>query len=157
MDTATKMLFMVGVLSLACLMSVPQAHAGVWNQRIRFTFSEPVAIPHAVLPAGTYWFQLLNSDSDRNVVEIFGSHGQRLVTTLLTVPTYRYAATGRVELQFAERPHDQPQAFLSWYYPGMMWGHEFVYSGRREKLLARATKEELLSSPNGSIAAQAAG
>jgi hypothetical protein len=142
----------LAVLFVASMMLLPQAKADVWNQAIKFTFNQPVAIPGEVLPAGTYWFQLLNSNADRNIIVIFGPHW-KLYATEQTVPTLRYKTTSRVELRFAERPHDQPQALLEWYYPGAMRGHEFVYSGRKEEMLARATKQEVLSSPYGSTVA----
>jgi hypothetical protein len=37
------------------------------------TFSEPVRLPNVTLPAGTYWFKLVDSASDRNIVQIFNA------------------------------------------------------------------------------------
>jgi hypothetical protein len=160
MRTIKQMSLALAVVFLAGAVLLPQADASAWNQQIRFTFNQPVVIPGAVLPAGTYYFQLLNSAADRDVIQIFGPHW-KLYATEQTIPTLRYNTTSKVELEFAERPHDQPQALLEWYYPGRMFGHEFVYSSPKEAVLARATKQELLSSPYGSravaVSAEAAG
>jgi hypothetical protein len=37
---------------------LPAARAGEANQKTKLVFSQPVGIPGAVLPAGTYWFIL---------------------------------------------------------------------------------------------------
>jgi len=128
----------------------PKAQASLWNQAIKFTFNQPVAIPGAVLPAGTYWFRLLNSTSDRNIVQIYSENWSQLYATEQTNAVLRRASTGKIELQFAKRPHDRPQALLEWYYPGMRYGHEFIYPASREALFSRSAKLELLSSPYGS-------
>lgn len=50
-------------LMLALTITLPLVHADDWNQTTRFTSSQPVQIPGRVLPAGTYRFQLADSDS----------------------------------------------------------------------------------------------
>jgi len=149
--TIKEALIAVALLLVAGLGFAPQARADEWNQKIKFTFDQPVAIPGKVLPAGTYWFELLNSDSDRNTVEIFGRNGERLYAIEQTAAAFRPAATNNVEVRFAERPHDQPEALLTWYYPGVLYGHQFIYSPRTEKMLARDMRQEVLVSPRGSV------
>jgi hypothetical protein len=51
------------------------AHADEYNQATTFTFSQPIQIPGQVLPAGSYLFKLANSDSDRDIVQIFNADG----------------------------------------------------------------------------------
>ena len=67
------------VLSIALMSAafVPAARADEWNRKTTMTFSGPVEIPGvhlkgwSVLPAGTYVFKILNSQSDRHIVQIF--------------------------------------------------------------------------------------
>jgi hypothetical protein len=132
------------LLLLGSTAILPAAHADVWNQKTRFTFSQPVEIPGRILPAGTYWFNLSDSLSDRQVVEIYNRDWSRIYATILTVPAWRARRTGRTELNFAERPQNQPEAVLTWFYPGMQIGHEFVYPNRQEHRLQRDTQEEML-------------
>jgi hypothetical protein len=121
---------------------LPMARADEWNQKTELSFSQPIEIPGRVLPAGTYWFVLADSQSNRNVVEIFSTDWSRIYATLFTAPEYRAESTGNTEVQFAERPHDKPEALLNWYYPGQLTGHEFLYSSRQEKRFARDIKED---------------
>ena len=53
---------------------VPTARADDWNRKTVITFSWPVEVPGAGqhnLPAGTYVFKILDSQSDRHIVQIF--------------------------------------------------------------------------------------
>src|SRR5262245_28383508 len=72
------------------------------------TFSGPVSVPGTTLPAGTYTFKLLNSDTNRNVVQIFDREGMKLYTTLLAVPATRPEPTGEPIITFKETPSDRP-------------------------------------------------
>jgi len=131
---------------LAFAAFLPMARADEWNQMTKLSFSQPVEIPGSVLPAGTYWFKLADAQS-RNVVEIYNSNQSKIDATLITVPEYRLQSTVHTEVKFAERPHDKPEALLTWYYPGMLTGHEFLYSSRQENAFARDIKEDVMGHP----------
>jgi hypothetical protein len=68
--TTSRLLTVGFCLVLLCVLSVPSTMADEWNQATKLTFSGPVEVPGRVLPAGTYWFSLMNDDSDRNIVQI---------------------------------------------------------------------------------------
>lgn len=141
------------VLAMACclLLSVgvwmPIAHADEWHQRTELKFSEPVQVPGAVLPAGTYWFVLANDQGDRNIVQIFSEDYSKLYATEQAIPTYRAESTDRTEIKFAERPHNQPEAILKWYYPGLLTGHEFAYPNKEEGQFKYETKVDVIALP----------
>jgi hypothetical protein len=128
---------------LAFMAFAPMARADEWNQMTKLSFSQPVEIPGRVLPAGTYWFKLADTQP-RNVVEIFSSNWSKMYATLVTVPEYRLQSTNHTQVEFAERPHDKPEALLTWYYPGRLTGHEFLYSKRQENAFARDVKEDVM-------------
>jgi hypothetical protein len=138
------------VLLLAGSMS-PRAQADEWNKKTIFTFSGPVEIPgfHGpmVLPAGTYVFKLLDSQSDRNIVQIFNKNQTHLYATILAIPDYRMKPTGSTVIKFEERAEGSPQAIKAWFYPGDLYGQEFVYPKSRAVELAKATNEPVLSMP----------
>jgi len=138
---------------LGCTVFLPVARAGEQDQMTKLTFAEPVEIPGAVLPAGVYWFVLQNS-FDRNVVQIYSADWSEVEATLMTVPTERRQTTNYTAIEFAERPHDKPQALLKWYFPCRMTGHEFLYSSRHAKEFARDSKQDLLAGPDGLTIAQ---
>jgi hypothetical protein len=134
-------------LVLAVAVLVPAARADEWDQMTRLSFTEPIEIPGGVLPAGTYRFVLLDDPAERDIVQIFSDDWSQLYATLITIPTYREEATDHTEIKFAERPHQAPQALLKWYYPGLLAGHEFLYSNKEERELARDTKLDVLAHP----------
>ena len=134
------------IAGLLCGVSVPSAHADEWNQETILTFSQPVEIPGQILPAGTYRFILFGSSSDRNIVQVFSSDWSKLYATLYTVPSERQEPTGETAIRFAERPSDQPEAITTWFYPGEITGHEFIYWGKEKSELATDAKRLVLAS-----------
>jgi len=100
-----------------------------------------VEVPGRVLPAGTYTFQLLDSPSDRHIVQIFNADGSQIIATILAINNYRLEPTGDTVMKFNERPGDSPEALRAWFYPGDNFGQEFVYPKVRAIQLAQTTKE----------------
>jgi hypothetical protein len=117
------------------------ARADQWDKKTLITFSQPVEIPGRVLPAGTYVFKLLDSASNRHVVQIFNQDQTQIITTILAIPNYRLNPTGETVVNFAERPTRAPQALKAWFYPGDNFGQEFAYPKSRALELARTEHE----------------
>jgi hypothetical protein len=137
------------VIALAVLVA-PKAKADEWNHKTIVTFSGPVEVPGVgqhILPAGTYVFKLLDSPSDRHVVQIFNVREDHVYTTILAIANYRLKATGKTVMTFRERPAGEPEALKAWFYPGREWGEEFVYERPRAIQLAKETNETVLSTP----------
>ena len=114
------------------------------------TFSGPVEIPGvhlkgwSVLPAGTYVFKILDSQSDRHIVQIFNADETQIYATILAIPNYRLKATDKTVVTFRERPAGEPDALRAWFYPGRNWGEEFVYPKARAIALAKETNTPVL-------------
>jgi hypothetical protein len=125
----------------------PGLKADVWNKKTVVTFSAPVEIPGKVLPAGTYVFKLLDSQSNRNIVQIFDKDETKLFATILAIPDYRLQPTGETVIRFEERAANAPQAIRAWFYPGDQFGQEFVYPKPRAVQLAKETHQNVLSMP----------
>jgi hypothetical protein len=124
-------------LALGALTSI---QASEMNQTTVFTFSNPVALPGTVLPAGTYVFKLLNSSSDRNIVQVFNKDENQFFGTFLAIPDYRLNPTSDTVILFEERPAGSAQAIKEWFYPGRNYGHEFVYPKQKAMALAEANQ-----------------
>ena len=128
----------------------PGARADEWDRKTVFTFSGPVEIPgvhltgSGVLPAGTYVFKILDSQSDRHIVQIFNKDETTIYATILAIPNYRLKATDKSVITFSERPAGQPEALRAWFYPGRNWGEEFVYPKARAMELAKDTDTPVL-------------
>lgn len=143
------------VLCLAVLGTAfsPTAKADDWNRKTTITFSGPVEIPgvhlqgYAVLPAGMYVFKILDSKSDRHIVQIFSQDEKTVYATILAIPNYRLKATDKTLMTFRERPAGEPEALRAWFYPGHEWGEEFVYPKARAVALAKETNTPVLFMP----------
>jgi hypothetical protein len=140
-------------LALVGAVFAPAAQADEWNRKTTMTFSGPVEIPGVhlkgwgVLPAGTYVFKILDSQSDRHIVQIFNQDETQCYATILAIPNYRLKVTDKTVVTFRERPAGEPEALRAWFYPGRNWGEEFVYPKARAVELAKTTKTPILFMP----------
>jgi hypothetical protein len=133
MNIRFNALWVSASLTLMGCMIAP-AIADEWNKETKVEFSAPVEVPGKVLDAGKYVFKLADSESDRNIVQIFSedaSGDQKLVTTVLAIPAYRTATPDDSIIKFEERSSGSPEAIQSWFYPGDNAGWEFVYPKRQ--------------------------
>ena len=126
METFSRILWS-GLLCSALIALTPTAKADEWDKKTVITFNEPVEIPGMVLPAGTYVMRLLDSQSDRDIVEFFNKDQTRLYDTVLAIPDYRIDPTSHTVITFQERSAGSPQAIKAWFYPGDLYGEEFIY------------------------------
>src|ERR1700681_4931058 len=128
----------------------PSSKADDWNRSPVVSFSAPVEIPGVhlagwgVLPAGTYVFKILDSQSDRHIVQIFSQDELTVYATILAIPNFRLKATDKTVMTFRERPAGEPEALRAWFYPGRNWGEEFVYPKAKAIELAKATNTPVL-------------
>jgi hypothetical protein len=99
-----------------------------------------VEIPGQVLPAGAYVFKLVDSQSDRDVVQIFSKDQKHLLATVMAIPDYRQQPTGKTAVTLEERTAGSPEAVQSWFYPGDNTGFEFVYPHAETQPAAQAQK-----------------
>jgi hypothetical protein len=141
-----------GIAILVCLgvlaALLPSAKADEWNEKTIFTFSGPVEIPGQVLAPGTYVFKLLDSLSDRNIVQVFNKNETHLYGTFLAIPDYRMQPSGKPVITFEERAAGAPEAVRAWFYPGNNYGNELVYPKAKAIELAKANNQPVPSMPN---------
>jgi hypothetical protein len=131
----------VGLLAGAAL--APSARADEWNKKTILTINESIQVPNKVLPPGTYVMKLLDSPSNRHIVQIFDKNEQHLETTVLAIPNYRLEPTGKTQLQFWETPPGQPKALRAWFYPGDNFGQEFAYPKSEAMQIASVTHQSV--------------
>jgi hypothetical protein len=143
-------------VALACMtaamvaISVNAGAQGPANQDTFFTFSQAVELPKTTLPAGTYFFQLMDSTSNRHIVKVMSQDRKQLHATLMAIPYYSN-----------DRPPDDPQvrfmetpaangvaatnAIKIWFYPGNSIGHEFIWPRDKAITLAKASGASVLT------------
>ena len=147
----SRALVMAFSITMLCMMFTSAASAQPRSKKTMVTFSAPVEVPGVdaqVLPAGTYMFKLLDSQSDRHIVQIFNKEGNHVYSTILAIPNYRLKATDKTVMTFAERRAGDPQAIRAWFYPGDNWGQEFVYPKKKAIELAKITNTPVLYIPD---------
>jgi hypothetical protein len=136
---------MILATMLAFLIMLPAARASEEDQATQLTFDKAVQIPGRVLPAGTYWFILVDNNNAPNIVHIFNSDRSMLYATVLTINAERSDPTDNTAITFADRGSMQPEAIVTWFYPGYTSGHEFVFSNREEKELAQVKHHTVMA------------
>jgi hypothetical protein len=116
-----------------------------------------VQVPGRVLPSGTYQFVLSNSEANRDIVWVFNADRTQLFATIQTVPTERASETNGTSITLAQRQNGQPDALVSWFYPGTLTGHEFLYSKQEEKELTQDAKQSLVGDHGTMVNSEANG
>jgi LPXTG-motif cell wall-anchored protein len=122
-----RLVIMAACVGLTALAFASAARADEWDKRTVMTINEPIQVPNRVLPPGKYVVKLLDSPSDRHIVQIYNADETHLITTVLAMPNYRLEPTGKTTFTFWETPPGQAPALRAWFYPGDNYGQEFAY------------------------------
>jgi hypothetical protein len=128
---------------LGLMTFVPSALADQWNKRTILTVNESIQVPGAVLEPGKYVMKLMDSPSNRHIVQIFNEREDELKTTILAIPNYRLQPTGETEFGWWETPAGQPKAMRAWFYPGDNFGQEFAYPKNEAMAIAARTDQQV--------------
>jgi len=131
------------------------AQTGPANQDTFFTFSQAVELPKTTLPAGTYFFQLMDSQSNRHIVKVMSQDRKQLFATLMAIPFYSNdRPSDDPQVRFMETPASASSsngamagtnAIKIWFYPGTSTGHEFIYPREQALKIAARTGESVLT------------
>jgi hypothetical protein len=138
---------------LASFAAIPSVHADTSNKKTKITFSAPFQIPAPsssdkvlTLPPGTYVFRLLDSPSDRHIVQVTNPRGDKVYSSILAIPDYRVNASSRTTMYFSERrAPGAPIPLKSWFYPGDNYGQRFVYPKAQAIQVAAVTNQPVPS------------
>lgn len=149
-----KALCCAAVLTVAL---APGARADEWDKKTILTFSGPVQIPGATLPAGSYVFKLADIPGNRHVVQVFDKDEKKIYTTMLAIPNERLEPSDKPVVLFSERASGSPQAIKVWFYPGNRIGNEFVYPKSQAMRIAKETHQSVLATNDDSTNTSTAG
>jgi LPXTG-motif cell wall-anchored protein len=121
--------------------------ADTWNKKTTLTVTEPIEVPSCCTPShtvilepGEYVIKLMDSLSDRHIVQVFDKDEQHIITTILAIPNYRLKPTGNTVFQYWEVPAGQPKELRAWFYPGDNFGQEFAYHKQKALEIAAFVK-----------------
>lgn len=115
-----------GIALTAGIATTP-AQADEWSKKTVLTVNETVQVTDTVLEPGQYVLKLLDSQSDRHIVQIFNSDQTHIINTVLAIPAQRLEPTGNTAFTYWETPPGTARALRTWYYPGDNFGQEFPY------------------------------
>lgn len=101
------------------------AKADEWNKKTVITTHQPIQVQGKILEPGQYVMKLLDSPSDRHILQIFNAYETKLEMTILASPAYRLEPTGDTRFTFFETQNGQAPALRTWFYPGDNFGLEF--------------------------------
>jgi len=112
---------------LLCGTLVRGARASEWDKKTIVSFRDAVEIPGQVLQPGTYVFKLLDSASNRNIVQVWNEEEDQLLATMLAISDERPLASNAGVFNLEQFSTDSTPALRSWFYPGETTGRRFVY------------------------------
>ena len=130
--------FAVAGIGLIGTSFVSRAKADAWDKMTIVTVNKPIIAGSKVLDPGTYVWKLMDSSSNRHVVQIFDKDQKHLEETILAIPNYRLQPEGNTQFSFWETPAGVPKAVRAWFYPGDNYGQEFAYPKKLVAQLASA-------------------
>jgi hypothetical protein len=105
--------------------------ADEWNKKTYITISQSIEVPGAILPPGRYVFKLLDSPSNRHIVQVLNERENHVYCTNLAISKQRMEPADKTILTFYEMPGGGPEPVRAWFYPGDLIGQEFVYPKKR--------------------------
>jgi len=114
-------------IAAALATSLSVARADTWDKKTIVSFSQPVEVPGAILQPGKYVMKVVDSQTDRHVVQFTNERQNHVYATTIAVPTYRTEITDRTVITFYEAAAGKAEPIRNWYYPGDNFGQEFVY------------------------------
>ena len=118
----------------------------------RFTVNQPFEVPGVVLQPNTrYVIRLLDSPSNRNIVQIYNDDQTRLITTFMAVSAERPEPADRTTFTFIETEPGYPLPIKEWFYPGRLHGLEFIYPKEQALEIARHAREPVLAASSNDL------
>jgi len=125
------------VLSL----TISTASADTFNKKTKLTFSQPVRVPGTTLSAGSYIFKLVDSQSNRNIVQVMNTRENRVYATILAIPDYRLNPSSQTVVTFGEVGAGCAAAVKAWFYPGDNAGNRFIYGKTEAAEMAKSCQQ----------------
>lgn len=124
------------------------AKADDWDKKTIVTFDQDVQIPGQVLPAGTYVFKLIRSNTERFIVQVWDRGEDNILATLMTIGDSYPNPNGQAYFVLDTSGTDEgyPPAVVSWFFAGTDEGRDFIYSGYSTTRMLD-NQEEIQSQP----------
>jgi len=130
--------------------SSASAQGATWDQTTFLTFSAPVQVPGATLPAGTYTFKYPSDSQTHNIIQVFDKAQKHLYSQFFFVPTMRTEkqqeqANGKPVVIFYETAEKTMPSVEYYFYPTDLRGKKFIYPKDQAMKIAAATHRSVLA------------
>jgi len=114
---------------------------------VYFTFSQPVSLPNLTLQPGRYLFQMLESNAQRTIIQVFTGDRAKLLGTYMTIEALRPSLPEKAELSFLETKgaNVSAPAIGMYWYPGDVRGWEFVYPREQATRIAKQSNHSIVT------------
>jgi hypothetical protein len=143
-----------GILAVALVAGISvtrlSAQGATMDKRTYLTFSGPVQVPGATLPAGKYVFRIANPASP-SLWQVFDASEKHLLAQFFFVRTRdrtiaeENAADGKPLVRFHETRQGVPPAVRILYYPTDLAGSEFLYPKAQAQRIAETAHHAVLA------------
>jgi LPXTG-motif cell wall-anchored protein len=147
-----RMLSMLCGMAFVAGVSMTPARADLWNKKTVLTVAETVQVADTVLPPGQYVMKLLNSQSDRHIVQIFNRDETHIIDTVLAIPRERLVPVGHTAFTYYETPPGSVRALRTWFYPGDLTGQQFFYPKHPQMVAMAAAPASIATTSEASAA-----
>jgi len=119
---------LTGLALVLFFTATPTLKADEWNLQTRIVPDHQIEVPGAMLEANTpYIIKLMDSPSERHVVQVFNENQDHLISEFIAVSAERRDPVDTTTFQFMETPAGHPVPVQTWFYPGRRIGLEFLY------------------------------
>jgi hypothetical protein len=134
---------LTGVAFVFFLTATPTVVADEWNLETKITPDHQIEVPGAVLDANTtYRIALLDSPSERKVVQLYDADRTHLLTQFIAISDEKLRPVDDTTFEFMEVPAGHPVPVQAWFYPGRRIGLEFLYSQQDKDKFAGYWREQ---------------
>jgi hypothetical protein len=129
--------------SILALSGVGWPQSGLATKIGHLTFSYPVQVPGATLPAGAYTFSLMAGPSaNRRIVRVTSrSDDDKVFATILTISDYRPETIKYSAIALGKKGCADATPIKAWFYPGERYGYRFIYPEEQAAEIASACNE----------------
>jgi hypothetical protein len=105
----------------------------------------------ALEPHTRYVIKVLDSPSERHVVQIYNDDESKMLTMFMCPADERTVPTGKMVFTFIETQPGYPMPIKEWFYPGHLDGLEFIYPKKQARQIAAHAVEPVLSGNAGDL------
>ncbi|MEO7919306.1 MAG: hypothetical protein ABIT01_07575, partial [Thermoanaerobaculia bacterium] len=128
-------------LGIVILAGTTAAQAETFQNKSTLTITERTEVPNAILEAGTYVIKVVESQNNRNIVQITNVDENKIFCTALATPHEGAVRQPNTLFVYYNTASGNPKALRTWFAPNDRFGQDLVYPKARATELTAMTHE----------------